>query len=149
MSKTDATVISGRLGLSYYSLATAKGSITLETKGLKHSSGLSVRRKWAIELGFKQNAKAELVIAEMERRMAAMLELKEHPTYKNIAIANGFAPAYAEFDGTWKFSALGLIDPGVTCFSNETYKTEEDMWKGCCLEMDLVEPEQQPEGKPQ
>jgi hypothetical protein len=66
-----ATVLTGD-GIKFAQLAAAKGAIKLERLGLKHSSGRSMRRAWALHLGLKHNTPHGAVIEELERRMRAI-----------------------------------------------------------------------------
>lgn len=62
----QAVVINTPEGIRLYQLAAARGAIRLEKVGLKHSSGRSVRKHWALHLGLKANAKADVVLAKIQ-----------------------------------------------------------------------------------
>lgn len=55
-------------GVEVFQLLAAKSAIGLEKLGMKHSRG-SVRKSWAIHLGLKQNAKHDVVIAAIEKKL--------------------------------------------------------------------------------
>jgi hypothetical protein len=60
------TVINTPAGMRLFRLAQLRGAVRLEKVGLKHSSGRSVRKMAALELGMKQNAKADAVLAKLQ-----------------------------------------------------------------------------------
>lgn len=45
-----------------YTLLAARAAVKLERIGMRHSSGRSVRKHWALILGFKSNATHDVVI---------------------------------------------------------------------------------------
>jgi hypothetical protein len=55
-------------GVQVFQLLAAKGAINLESKGIKHSR-MNVRKTWAIHLGLKPNAKHDVVIAAIEKKI--------------------------------------------------------------------------------
>lgn len=59
-------------GIELYQLAVARSAIKLEKVGLKHSSGRSARKMWAVELGLKPTAKADEVLAALDERIAKL-----------------------------------------------------------------------------
>ncbi len=131
------TMINTNVGIYFAQMAAAKGAITLEGKGMKHSSGKSMRKVWALNLGLKPTTKGEEVIAELQRRMDAIVALKTDPSHKNIAILNGFAEANGD-DGTFKYACMVN---GALQISDDTYFSEKEMWQACCIEQELLAPE--------
>lgn len=59
--------------LAYARLAALKGAVKLEGLGMKHSSGRSMRRQAASELGLKANATTDDVIGVLNREMERLL----------------------------------------------------------------------------
>lgn len=57
--------------LSLFQLLAAKHAIKLEALGMKHSSGKSARKHWAILLGLPQSAKHQQVVDEIEKILKA------------------------------------------------------------------------------
>ena len=55
-----------------YHFAMWRGAVRLESVGLRHSSGRSVRKFVALQLGMRPGAKSETVIAELDKRIAAI-----------------------------------------------------------------------------
>lgn len=55
-------------GISLFNIKTAMSAIRLEAMGMKHSSGRSVRKHWAEQLGLGARAKADVVLAEMQKK---------------------------------------------------------------------------------
>ena len=56
-------------GVTVFQLLAVKGAIKLEKLGMKHSSGKSIRKMWALQLGLKANAKHDEVIAAIEKKL--------------------------------------------------------------------------------
>lgn len=56
-------------GVTLYQLSAARSAIKLEKIGMKHSSGRSVRKHWALQLGLKANAKADEVIETLTKKI--------------------------------------------------------------------------------
>lgn len=52
--------------MTIFQLIQWRAAIRLEARGMRHSSGKSVRKFAALKLGLPANAKAEVVIAEIE-----------------------------------------------------------------------------------
>lgn len=50
-----------------FQLIAAKGAVKLEALGMKHSSGRSARKCWALQLGLKANATHNAVIAALQQ----------------------------------------------------------------------------------
>lgn len=69
---SDTIIINTPDGITFYRLAAQKGAIRLEKIGLRHSRG-SVRKVAALEYGLKPNAKHDEVIAEIQKRMDALM----------------------------------------------------------------------------
>lgn len=69
------TVISSPEGLEYAGLATLKSQFRMEKVGLTHSAmrGKKLRPMWAKHLGLKPRDTYEDFIAEIQRRMDAIL----------------------------------------------------------------------------
>jgi hypothetical protein len=70
-------------GIELFRLQAVKRVIGLEAKGMRHSSGRSVKAMWARHFGLSPRAKADVVlqaiddrIAELEKRRAATLGRK-------------------------------------------------------------------------
>lgn len=63
-------VILTGLGIRAFHLLQWNYAIKLEAKGLKHSSGRSVRQYAAINLGLRPRTPAQQVIAEIDRKLA-------------------------------------------------------------------------------
>ena len=63
----EPIVIEGKEAIQKYQLLVWRGAITLEAKGLKHSSGRSVTAFVKRTLGIKGNR--DKVLAELERRI--------------------------------------------------------------------------------
>ena len=62
--------------ISYFQLATVKGALKLESKGMRHSRLGTIRKGWAIRLGLKPSTKYPELIAHIEGLLAKMLEEK-------------------------------------------------------------------------
>ncbi len=120
---------------NYYMMASAKGAIKLEAKGLGHSSGRSARKHWAKNLGLKPMTPADQVIAELQRRMDACIAYQTAPTHENVALMAGFALAKGS-DGTFKYACMVN---GSMQVSEDTYFTEAEMWADCCEQQNLIE----------
>ena len=60
--------------LEYWQLASVKGALKLESKGLKHSSGKSLRPAWAKHLGLKPRDSYEKYIETIQARMEVLLK---------------------------------------------------------------------------
>lgn len=55
-------------GISLFQLMAAMSAIKLEKLGLKHSRG-SVRKHWALHCGLGANAKHDVVLAAMQKKV--------------------------------------------------------------------------------
>lgn len=64
-------------GISYARLASCKGAVRLESKGMKMSRGVNVTKMMRQELGLKARAPHEEVIAEIQKRMDALLAKRQ------------------------------------------------------------------------
>ncbi len=60
-------------GIRYAQLATLKGAVKLEALGMKHSSGVSMRKQAARLLGMKTTSKADDVIGALNREMERLV----------------------------------------------------------------------------
>lgn len=69
----QAIVIDTPEGIAYAQLATLKAAVKLESLGMKHSSGLSMRKQAAKRLGMKPSAKADDVIGALNREMERLV----------------------------------------------------------------------------
>lgn len=65
-------VASGKDAVSAFQLIAVKGAIRLEAVGLRHSSGRSARKAWALKLGLKATAKADAVIEAIDKELEKM-----------------------------------------------------------------------------
>lgn len=70
------TVITGQDGIEYAQLAALKGAVRLEKRGMRHSSGRSMRARAARLMGLSPGAKHETVINALEKRMNVLLTRK-------------------------------------------------------------------------
>jgi len=68
MKQQEAPMATGTAG---FQLLQWKYAIRMEQRGMRHSSGRSVRKHAALALGLKANAKADEVIAAIEAALAA------------------------------------------------------------------------------
>ena len=59
-------VITGARQIEAFRLTAARGAIRLEKLGMRHSSGKSMRKAWAVHLGLKPTATAEQVIEAID-----------------------------------------------------------------------------------
>lgn len=137
----QAVVLSGPIETMYGTFASAKAAIRLEEKGMGHSSGKSARKHWAKLLGLLPHTDHQVVIKELQRRMGAMISMKGKPTYQNIAESHGYF-AVASRKGRsfgYRYGHMDTENPGNMLESCDFYKTEDAMWKGCCLDQSLVE----------
>jgi hypothetical protein len=66
-------MLTGKNQIRYFQLAAAKGAIKLEAIGMRHSSGRSIRKMYAIELGLKPRAPAAEVISAIQTEMDNIL----------------------------------------------------------------------------
>lgn len=55
-------------GISLFQAMAARSAIKLQALGMKHSR-MNVRKVWAIHLGLKPNAKCEVVIAALDKKI--------------------------------------------------------------------------------
>jgi hypothetical protein len=62
-------VINTPEGIARFQLAQWRAAIKLEALGMRHSSGRSVRKHAAIQLGMKPNAKADAVLAVLNEML--------------------------------------------------------------------------------
>lgn len=60
--------------ISAVQLVTVKHALKLESKGMQMTRGPKLRKPWAIKLGLKPGATYEVVIAEIEKRVAKLME---------------------------------------------------------------------------
>lgn len=65
-------VYGDRPRFNLFQLLAARGAIKLESLGMKHSSGRSVRKHWAVAMGLKSNAKHADVLAAIQTRLDEM-----------------------------------------------------------------------------
>lgn len=65
----SGTICTGN-GVTVFQLLAVKGALRLESIGLKHSSGRSLRKFWALQMGLKANAKVEQVLEAIEKKLA-------------------------------------------------------------------------------
>lgn len=56
-------------GIQIFQLRAVIGAIRLESHGMRHSSGKSVKAMWARQLGMKRTAKHAEVIAKLEEKI--------------------------------------------------------------------------------
>lgn len=75
MSNNEGFTVGTPEGIAFFQLASLKGQLKLESKGLK-SRGGAIRPRWAKQLGLKARDSHEVFIAEVQKRMNAMLEAK-------------------------------------------------------------------------
>lgn len=73
------TVINTPEGIEYAGYATLKQQLKMEKIGLSHSAmrGKKLRPMWAAKLGLKQRDSYEVFIAEVQKRMDAILAAKQ------------------------------------------------------------------------
>lgn len=69
MNDLDRWILGMKPQIAHFTLAAAKGAIKMESRGLKHSSGKSVRKHYALLLGIKPGTKAEIVMDEIQKRL--------------------------------------------------------------------------------
>ncbi len=69
---TEPIVLDTPDGISYAQLASLKGALKLESKGLKTRGG-ALRPKWAKIFNLPKNASYDVYIMECERRMNELL----------------------------------------------------------------------------
>ncbi len=62
--------------IAYYRLATLKGCIKLEAKGMRHSGG-AVRPRIAAEFGLSPRAKHDTFIAAIQAKMDELIAKKQ------------------------------------------------------------------------
>lgn len=55
-------------------LASAKAAIKLEEYGMRHSRLGSLRKRWALHLGLKPNAKHQEVVDEIQKQINHLME---------------------------------------------------------------------------
>lgn len=79
----SGVIATGPVGTKIFQLLAVKSALKLESLGMKHSSGKSIRKMWALELGLKANAKYPEVIAKIEEKL---LELKNDPRGTGIEV---------------------------------------------------------------
>ena len=68
------TFVPGTTQYDYYRLANLKGMLKLEKVGLKFSKGRALRPQLAKEFGLSPRAPHDDYIAEIQRRMEAMIK---------------------------------------------------------------------------
>ena len=76
----EAIIINTTDGIAFARLASMKGAVKLESKGMKMSRGLNVTAMARKELGLKARAPHAEVIAALEAKMQAMLDAKSNVT---------------------------------------------------------------------
>jgi hypothetical protein len=64
-------------GIAFAQLAAIKGAVRLESIGMKHSSGRSVRKHACQLLGLKPSTKAPEVLKALEAKLAQMIADKQ------------------------------------------------------------------------
>ena len=69
--------ISDQTGISYARLASMKGAVRLESKGMKMSRGLNVTAMARKELGLKARAPHQEVIEAIQKRMDELLAQRQ------------------------------------------------------------------------
>ena len=69
MSTDNGMIAEGREAVNLFQLIAVKSAIKLESLGMRHSSGKSVRKMWAVQMGLKPTAKAEVVIAAIQAKI--------------------------------------------------------------------------------
>lgn len=69
----QAIVIDTPEGIAYAQLAALKQAVRLESMGMKHSSGKSMRKVAAIKMGMRATAKADDVIGALNREMERLV----------------------------------------------------------------------------
>jgi hypothetical protein len=72
----NAVVLNTPNGITFARLAALKGAVRLESVGLKHSSGKSMRKLAAVEMGLKPSAKHIEVIAALAAKMEELLNAR-------------------------------------------------------------------------
>ena len=70
-SEDKGFIAEGSEAVNLFQLIAVKSAIKLEALGMKHSSGRSVRKMWAVHLGLKPSAKADEVIAAIQSKIDA------------------------------------------------------------------------------
>jgi hypothetical protein len=80
-----AICISDPTGIQFARLASMKGAVKLESKGMKMSRGLNVTAMARKELGLKARAPHSEVIEAIEKRMTELME------QRRVELANGAA----------------------------------------------------------
>ena len=73
-------IVATGYGVEIVRLVAAKGAIRLESLGMQHSSGRSIRKLFALELGLGARAKADAVLARIEERIAELRALDAYET---------------------------------------------------------------------
>ncbi len=81
MSADKGFMVNTPEGIAYFQLASLKGQLKLESKGLK-SSGGAIRPRWAKELGLKARDSHDVFIAAVQKRMDAILEARANEPAK-------------------------------------------------------------------
>lgn len=76
----EAIIINTPDGIAFARLASMKGAVKLESRGMKMSRGLNVTAMARKELGLKARAPHAEVIATLEAKMQAMLDAKANVT---------------------------------------------------------------------
>lgn len=56
-------------GIDLFQLKVVRSALKLQALGMKHSR-MNVRKVWAVHLGLKPNAKCEVVIAAIDKKIA-------------------------------------------------------------------------------
>lgn len=72
----SGAIATGPVGTKIFQLLAVKGALRLESLGMKHSSGRSLRKVWALEMGLKSNAKFPEILVKIEEKL---VELKNDP----------------------------------------------------------------------
>ena len=72
----EAIMVNTPDGIAFARLASMKGAVKMESRGMKMSRGLNVTAMARKELGLKARAPHAEVIAALEAKMTAMLEAK-------------------------------------------------------------------------
>lgn len=73
MSNNEGFTVNTPEGIAYFQLASLKGQLKLESKGLTARGG-ALRPRWCKQLGLKPRDSHAVFIAEIQKRMDAMLE---------------------------------------------------------------------------
>ncbi len=74
---SNATVIATSPGMEYANLASLKGCLKMEARGMYHSRLGKIRKKVAVMMGLKPNTKIEQVIEAVQAKMDTLLAEKQ------------------------------------------------------------------------